>query len=152
MISYTGLPTKDGTTETIVRILFSPFSRFQGSLWLISVFRHLGNHQNTQLNANPKNQASNCYIFRVLGRLYTINCCSYSFRGIIFRKISHCFRLINLCEIWTKVFVRWKLYSMCSNVREILSPKHRQIKSAYDVTDYRGECDVAPYAEFIYLC
>ena len=72
----TGLPTKDVTSETILRNLFSPFSCIQGSLeaktGLFLLLNQLVNHQNTQLNAETKNQASNRHIFIVLGRLYSL--------------------------------------------------------------------------------
>ena len=42
---------------------------------LISVLNHLINHQNTQLNAETKNQTPNRHIFRVLGRLYILILC-----------------------------------------------------------------------------
>ena len=38
----------------------------------ISVLKHLVNHQNTQLNAETKHQASNRQTFRVLGHLYSL--------------------------------------------------------------------------------
>ena len=58
--AYTGLPTKDETSETIVRNFFGQFpctrSGFLvGQNWLISVLNHYVNHQNTQLNAKTKN-------------------------------------------------------------------------------------------------
>ena len=64
---YTELPTKDETSETTVWNLFSPFSciqvSFVGQNWFISVLKHFVNHQNTQLNAETKNQALNRHIF-----------------------------------------------------------------------------------------
>ena len=63
------LLTKDETSETILRNLFIylfiniylfRFLTFRfpciGQNWLISVLSHLVNHQNTQLNAETKNQ------------------------------------------------------------------------------------------------
>ena len=74
----TGLPIK-GSSETIVRNLLSSFnlySRFLvGHNWFISLLYQLVNHQHTQLNAESKNQTSNCHIFRVLGSLYTLILC-----------------------------------------------------------------------------
>ena len=54
----------------IVRFLDSGF--FVGQNRLITVLNHLENQQNTQLNAEAKNQASNRHIFGVLGRLYNL--------------------------------------------------------------------------------
>ena len=45
---------------------------FVGQNRLITVLNHLENQQNTQLNAEAKNQASNRHIFGVLGRLYNL--------------------------------------------------------------------------------
>jgi len=57
-----------------------------GQSWLISVLYHLVNHQNTQLNAEIKNQALNRHIFRVLGRLYNLILCKEPcILGIVFR-------------------------------------------------------------------
>ena len=45
------------------------FNFLVGQNWLLSVLDHLEKHQSIQLNEETKNQASNRYIFRVLGRL-----------------------------------------------------------------------------------
>ena len=65
----TGLRTKDETSETIVRNLLSLFSCIQGfKTCFFSVLDNLVNHQNTQLNAETKNQSSNRHIFGVMSR------------------------------------------------------------------------------------
>ena len=45
--------------------------------WHISVLDHFVNHENTQLNAETKNLASNRHIFTVWGRLYSLILCGY---------------------------------------------------------------------------
>ena len=60
-------PTKNETSEAIVRNLFSPFSctrcSLQAKTVFFSVLNHLVNHQHISLNAETKNQASNFHIF-----------------------------------------------------------------------------------------
>ena len=45
--------------------------------WLISVINYLVNRQNTELNAETKNQSFNRHIFWVSGRLYSLILCEY---------------------------------------------------------------------------
>jgi len=54
---YTGLPTKNETLETIVRILFSPFSCIHASLL------SLDQNSITQLKTDTKHQGLNSHIF-----------------------------------------------------------------------------------------
>ena len=69
--SYTGLLTKDKSSKTNVQYVSLHFAFLVGENWLISVLNNLVNNQNIQLNAETINQASNCHILKVLGRLYS---------------------------------------------------------------------------------
>ena len=55
MVLGKGLPTKDDTSETIVRNWFNLF--IVGQNWHISVLNHSVNHHSTQLNTETKNRA-----------------------------------------------------------------------------------------------
>ena len=58
------IPTKNETSETNVQ----NFLVHVVQNWRISKLKNLVNHQNTPLNAETKNQASHCHIFKVLDR------------------------------------------------------------------------------------
>ena len=67
---------KNKTLEMMICNWFRPFLVFRvpciDQNCLISVLNHFFIHQNTQLNAETKYQASNRHIFRVWGRPYSL--------------------------------------------------------------------------------
>ena len=66
LTSSTFLPTKDETfhfRDDCTEFFRSVFLHLGVQNWIISVLNNSINHQNTQLNAEAKNQASNRYIF-----------------------------------------------------------------------------------------
>ena len=75
---YKGLPTNKtseiqpygDTSETIVLV-----PCIQGSQQVRTVLTLVVNHQNTQLNAETKNQTINLHFFKVLGLLYSLIIC-----------------------------------------------------------------------------
>ena len=69
--SYKGLLTKDKTSKTNVQNVSLHIGFLVDENWLVPVLNHLVNHQNIQLNAETKNQASNCHILKVVGLLYS---------------------------------------------------------------------------------
>ena len=74
-IKIQGFPQRMRLQRRLYGICFFHSGFLEGQNWFISVLNHSVNHQNTQLNAEAKKQASTRHIFRVLGRLHNLILC-----------------------------------------------------------------------------
>ena len=73
-ITHKGWDFKEDCTELVQSVFLLSVSGFLVGQNYTGLFL-LVNHQNTQLNAESKNEALNRHIFRVLGHLHSLILC-----------------------------------------------------------------------------